>query len=100
MPRFTMNVPHALGQDEAVRRLKERFQAMAEAYQGQVQGLQQDWEGGVLKFAFRAMGISVGGTVTAEPAEVKVETELPLMAMAFKGAIESQLRAELAKILA
>ena len=100
MPKFATSVPHSLGQDETVRRLKDRFQTIADTYQGQVQGLKQEWDGNVMKFAFSTMGISISGTVIAEPAELKVETELPLMAMMFKGAIETQLRQELTKILA
>ncbi len=100
MPRFATNMPHTLGQEEAIRRIRERFHAMAETYQGQIQGLRQEWDGSAMTFAFRAMGVSVAGTVAVETAEVKVVTELPLMAVMFKGAIETQLREELKKILA
>lgn len=100
MPKFAISVPHALGQEEAVRRIKERFDSIAVTHQGQIQGLQQEWQERLMKFAFQAMGVAVSGTVTVEPAEVQVHTELPLMAMMFKGAVESQLREELTKILA
>lgn len=100
MPKFAIRVPHALGQDEAVRRIQERFDSIAVTYQGQIQGIQQEWQESLMKFAFQAMGVAVSGTVTVEPAEVNVQTELPLMAMMFKGAVESKLREELTKILA
>lgn len=100
MPRFAINVPHSLGQDEAVRRIQERFDSIAQTYQGQIQGIQQQWDGNSMKFAFQAMGVAVSGTVTVGPAEVQVHTELPLMAMMFKGAVETKLREELTKILA
>jgi hypothetical protein len=46
------------------------------------------------------MGIHVQGTVTAEDSQVVVVTELPLIAMPFKSAIDRQIRDELEKILA
>lgn len=100
MPKIAMSLPHALGQEEAVRRIQERFQAISQTYQGQIQDLQEEWNGNTMRFAFRAMGVSIRGNVQVEPAEVQVETELPLMAAMFKGAVETQLREELKKILA
>jgi len=100
MPRFAISVPHALGQEEAVRRLKERFRALAEAYDDDVQEIQEDWAENVLTYSFIAFSIPLSGTATVESSEVKVETEVPLMAIVFKGTIETQFREDLTKLLA
>jgi hypothetical protein len=54
----------------------------------------------VLTYSFKAMGIAVQGTLTVEPADVKLDAELPWVAMAFRGTIESKVREELGKLLA
>lgn len=100
MPSISMSVPHALGQDEAVRRLKERFQSIGSLYKDQVQGLQETWTDNVLSYRFTTFGATISGTVTAEPNAVQVRTDLPLMASMFKGTIEQRLRDELTKALA
>jgi len=100
VPRISISLPHALGQEQSIRRLKEGFHSLSETYKDQIHSLQEEWNGNVLSYRFTALGISVTGTVTAEPAEVTLVAELPMMAMMFKGRIEKQLREELAKMLA
>jgi hypothetical protein len=100
MPQISLSVPHQLAPDEALRRLQEKGEFLRETYAGQVTNFQQHWEGNLLSYAFTTMGFNVHGTVAVEPAEVKVITELPWLAMAFKGKIEKDIRTELEKLLA
>lgn len=100
MPKLTMTVPHALGQQEAIQRLQERFQAAIQSYQDRVQGLQQQWNDNALTYRFQAFGMSVNGSARVEPSEVTVVMELPLMATMFQGTIEKRLREKLGEILA
>jgi predicted NBD/HSP70 family sugar kinase len=100
MPHVTMEIPHTLGQDEALRRLKAKTDLLSAAYGSQVSDLQQQWNDNVLTYSFKAMGIAVQGTLTVEPADVKLDAELPWVAMAFRGTIESKVREELGKLLA
>ena len=46
------------------------------------------------------MGMGVTGTIHVEDASVKLNAELPLAAMLFKGSIERQIRQELSGLLA
>jgi hypothetical protein len=100
MPKLTMTVPHALGQQEALERLQERFHAAIQSYGDRVQGLEQQWNDNALTYRFQAFGVSVNGSARVEPSEVTVVMEMPLMASMFKGTIEKQLREELGRILA
>lgn len=100
MPRVNMAVEHQLGQEEALRRLKERGEFVERAYGDQVRDLKQDWEGNRLSFGFTAMGMRIAGTALVEASQVLLTTEIPLMAMMFKGAIEQRVRAELGEVLA
>lgn len=100
MPRFNMAVEHKLGQEEAVRRLKERGEFVERAMGEQVGDLKQQWEGNRLSFGFTAMGMRIEGTAQVEESRVELNTQLPLMAMMFKGAIEQRVRKELGDVLA
>lgn len=100
MPRLTMEASHALGQEEALRRLKEKFTVAKATYQGQFKDLHEEWRENTLSFSFRAAGMKVAGTVTVEASEVKLDTQLPLPAMMFKGMIRQRVREELSRLLA
>jgi hypothetical protein len=100
MPRLTLEVPHSLGLEEAMRRLKDKFAAARAEHQGRVSNLREEWRDHTLSFAFQAMGMAVSGTVAVEPAQVKMNAELPFAATFFKGAIEQRLRQEVSTLLA
>jgi len=100
MPSLNMRTSHALGREEAIRRLKDKFSLAQAAYQEHVSDLHEEWNDGQCAFDFKAVGMQVAGTVTVDDSEVSVEAGLPLAAMIFKGAIESKIREELDKLLA
>ena len=99
MPQLALEVPHALGQEEAARRLKQRITDASQSYQSQVSDLRQQWDGHTFSFGFLAMGMKVAGTVAVEQARVKLAAELPFAAMLLKGAIEKRIRQEVGEIL-
>jgi Putative polyhydroxyalkanoic acid system protein (PHA_gran_rgn) len=100
MPRLTLEVPHSLGQDEAMRRLKDKFAAARAEHHSHVSHLSEEWRDHTLSFKLQAMGMAVSGTVAVEPEQVKMDAELPFAAAFFKGAIEQRLRHEVAVLLA
>ena len=100
MPQLTIEVPHALGQAEARRRLKERLAAARLAYQGLLNEFQEEWSDQRLRFSFRAVGMAVSGTMDVEDAAVRIDAELPFVAMMMHAAIERRIREELTKTLA
>jgi hypothetical protein len=99
MPRLTMETAHALGRQEAARRLKEKFNAVRDAHRGQVSDLDEQWNDHTFSFAFQAVGMRIAGTVTVEDSAVKLAAELPLAAMMFRGMIEARVQAELGGLL-
>lgn len=100
MPRFSIEVPHQLGQEEAVSRVQGLLQRVKEKYQSQVSDLEESWLDNILNFKFKTYGFKIGGKLAAEPNTVKIDGDLPIAAMMFKGRIEQTIRDELAKRLA
>ncbi len=100
MPQLAIDIPHSLGQEEATRRLKEKFAAAHAEYQDKVSDFRQEWEGHTFSFGFHVLGMAVTGTIAVEEAMIKLVTHLPLAAAFFKGVIEDRLRQEMGTVLA
>jgi hypothetical protein len=100
MAQLSVDVPHALGQDEAARRFKERFAAARSKYGDQISELREQWQDHTLSFAFRAMGWAISGKLAVEANTVKLQATLPAAIMLFKGAIEKRVRDEVGELLA
>ncbi len=100
MPQLSLELPHQLGQEEAARRLKDRFNAVCERYQTQISDLTHQWNGHNFSFDFHTMGMKIAGTLAVEPAKVTLAASLPLAAMLFKKVIEDRIRQEMGQVLA
>lgn len=100
MPSMNVTVPHALGQQEAVDRLKSMLSHVKEKYAGQISNLEESWHDTGGEFSFSAMGFKTNGTVQIEHQEVRVNGHLPLAAALFKGRIEEAIRDQLSRLLA
>lgn len=100
MPTLNVNVPHSLGKEQAVSRLKERLNKAKHKFGQEVSDLEEQWDGNVLSFGFTTLGVKIRGTVTSAESEVAVAAKLPYAAMLFRRAIERQIRNELESILA
>lgn len=83
-----------------MRRLKEKARLLKDMFQGQFSDLNEEWNGNTFSFGFKAMKMTISGTGTVEASQVKLDTELPLAAMIFKGMIEARVNEELGKLLA
>ena len=99
MPAFNIEVPHQLGQQEAVDRLRGFFQKVREKFQSQVTNLEEDWDDNQLSFSFKTYGFAIKGTGTVLVENVQFTGELPFAAVAFRGKIEQSIREELVKEL-
>ena len=96
MPRLSMQIPHALGREEAARRVKEQIPKA----QSQVTDFDEQWQEHTLTFHFKAMGFKVGGTLAMEDSAANLDVDLPLAAMMVKGIIEQRVRQEFGTVLA
>jgi len=99
MPQLQLDIPHALSQDEAARRLREKFAAAVAEHEEHLTDFTHQWEDHTFTFAFKALGMAVSGTVAVEPERVRLDAKLPLAAAFFKGMIENQIREEVGSLL-
>jgi hypothetical protein len=100
MPRLTVETSHTLSEQEAMRRLQEKVGALKDTYQGQFSDLEEQWNENTFSFGFRAAGMTFAGTATVEAARVRLDAQLPLAVMMFKGMIQARVNQELGSLLA
>ena len=100
MPLLSVSMPHALGRDEATRRLKVKHAEIKEKHTYTVTDLTETWiDPHSMDFAFKVYGFSLTGSVRATDNSVGIDVDLPTIAIMMKGTIESEIRKELSQVL-
>lgn len=100
MPKLSLDISHVLSQEEATKRLQDKFAAVRAEYHDRVEGLRETWTDHTLSFGFHVLGMGISGTVAVEPEQVRLVADLPMAAAFFKGAIEQRIRHEVDALLA
>lgn len=99
MPSFGVQLPHPLGKEAAIERLRNFATAIHDEHQDRVRNVEQRWEENHLIFSFSTSGMAISGRVIVEEALAKVEGQLPFAAVLFRGKIEQEIRVQLEKLL-
>ena len=73
----TISVPHKLGREEAVRRLKSGLSRMANNLGGIIKIEQEVWSGDRLTFQMQGLGQSAAGTIDVRDDSLLIEVTLP-----------------------
>ena len=98
----TVNIPHALGKDEARRRIEEGFGRMRQQMTGGLAGMltfTDRWEGDRLHFEGGGLGQKMTGRVEVLADSVQVQLDLPEMLAAIADRISARLKMEGRKLL-
>ena len=99
MPKFSTEVPHTLGKQEATDRLKALIEKMRANYHDVVSSMDGDWEEHRLSYSFVTYGLTIKGVLIVEETIARNDVQVPFAALAFRGTIEQRLKAELEKAL-
>jgi hypothetical protein len=100
MPGFKTEVSHRLGQVEATRRLKSLVADVHERHKEQVSAMDGAWNDNVLEFSLTTFGMTVKGTLIVDETSARVDGQIPLAALPFRGAIEKSIASQLEQALA
>ena len=100
MAGINVSVPHTIGREAALARLRQFLDDIRQNYAAHVSDVRGQWLDNRLEFGFSATGLPVQGTLVVEDHAVHVWGPLPLAAMFFRGRIEQTIRQELEKLLA
>ena len=99
MPNIEMNIPHSLGQEEALNRIQQLLSNVQQRFAGQLKDVKQDWSGNEGSFSFSVMNMPVSGKLTVNKSDVALDGKLPLAASLFQGKIKEIIMEEGKKVL-
>lgn len=74
---IVVTIPHRLGKEEAVRRLKAGFGRMRSSFGESFAVLKDEWAGDHLDFRASLLGQTATGTVDVAEDHVRLEVQLP-----------------------
>ena len=100
MPKTHLTIPHALGSEEAKKRIARLAAETQQQSGGMVKDLKESWSGDSGQFQFRVMGMEISGQVGVKPAAVEIDITFPLAALPFKGTIEEEITERAGELLA
>lgn len=98
----TVNIPHALGKDEARRRIEEGFGRMRQQMTGGIGGMlafTDRWEGDRLHFEGGGLGQKLTGRLDVLADSVQIQLDLPEILAAIADRIRGKLQSEGQKLL-
>jgi len=95
---LVVSIPHSLGRDEAIRRLKTGLSRVASSVP--VLSVDEErWEDNRMVFRVRALGQAAAGHVDVEENQVRVEVVLPWLLQRFAEAAQAAIRSRGARLL-
>jgi hypothetical protein len=95
----TVTVPHRLGREEALRRLKSGF-ASARGHFGALLTIEEEaWAGDRLSFQVRALGQSAAGTIEVAEDNILITVMLPWLLARAAGYLLPELRKQTTLLL-
>jgi predicted lipid carrier protein YhbT len=74
---IVVSVPHRLGREEAVRRLKSGLQSARTGFAGHFAVLEESWAGDHLDLRMAMLGQATSGKIDVADDHVRIEVELP-----------------------
>lgn len=81
-------IPHRLGKDEALRRIRDGFGRAKTEFASLITVSQDRWEGDRLQFAASALGQHASGTIDVYDGSVRLEVTLPWLLAKFAAAAQ------------
>jgi hypothetical protein len=91
---FVVSIPHRLGKDEAVRRLKAGLGSASSSYANLFTVEEEIWTGEHLQFRVRAVGQVASGTIDVTEQYVTLQVFLPWLLAKVAAAIQPLVRKE------
>jgi hypothetical protein len=91
---LVVSIPHRLGKDEAVRRLKSGLAEIRTKYSQLFAVSEETWDGDRLQFRISALGQVVSGTIEVAEDSVRLEIFLPWLLAKLAETLQPLIRRE------
>jgi hypothetical protein len=96
---LTVSIPHRLGRQEAVRRLKDGLGSARSSFGSLLMVEEETWSGDTVNFRVRALSQSAHGTIEVFEDNVRLEVTLPWLLAKFAEKLAPAIRKEGALLL-
>jgi hypothetical protein len=96
---LTVLIPHQLGRDEALRRLKSGIERAESQFSSVFTVQEQAWNDNRLQFQVRALGQAVRGGIEVNDMQVKLDVQLPWVIARLAAKIQQALQKQGAELL-
>jgi hypothetical protein len=83
-----VNIPHRLGKDEALRRIKDGIGRAKGEFSALLAIENESWDGDALTFSAVSLGQRASGTITVYDSAVRLEVTLPWLLARFAHAVQ------------
>jgi hypothetical protein len=91
---LVVSIPHRLGKEEAVRRLKAGLGQARSGFSHLISVDDEAWNGDCLTFRLRALGQSASGTIEVQEDHLRLEVALPWLLAKFSERLMPAIRKE------
>ena len=100
MPQpLIVSIPHKLGKDEAIRRMKAGLESAKTQYANLIQINEEIWSGNRLAFNITAMKQQASGTLDVADDHVRVEVVLPWLLAGLAHGAQAMIQARASHML-
>ena len=99
MPNIEMSIPHSIGKEEALSRIKNLLGNVQSKFSGQIKDVKEEWNDNEGPFSFSVMNMPVSGKLIVNNGDVALDGKLPLAASLFQGKIKQVIMEEATKVL-
>jgi hypothetical protein len=91
---LVVSIPHRLGKDEAIRRLKSGLGGMRTNFAHVFTVSEETWNDGHLRFAVNALGQAVSGSIDVNEDSARLEVFLPWLLAKLAETLQPLIRRE------
>lgn len=91
---ITVTIPHRLGKDEALRRIKKGIGEARTTFASILTIKEESWSGDTLAFRVSALMQEVAGTIAVAESQVRLDVELPWLLAKLAKAIAPAIKKE------
>ena len=96
---LTVIIPHRLGREQAVGRLKSGIANLKPQLSGLLASIEDTWSGDEMRFRVRALAQTITGRILVMEDSVRVDVELPFLLRALAEKIRGRIQGTGTKML-
>lgn len=95
-----MQVPHDLGKEEALSRIKGMLGKLKQEQQDKISNLEEEWKGDGGTFQFTTQGFDLSGTLRVHDSYIDIDATIPFVVSLFSGKIKEMIEKKAGELLA